>query len=228
MRALKPEELDIVAGGDVSSSAPIYVTGTRQPPTILPPTEGGSGGTGGGFGGGGGGAGGYVTPGVSAAANAFASAHVHNNGTTAADQKEYQKAHDDVAELYNWAQQHPNDTVNIGNGESITGSELSADLANMTINISDTGGGPNGAETDYNFNTHLATITLNPQNSNLQIADDPNNQNGVGADWAVFHEIGHGTYDESFQPLSGTTAETQADTAANSFEDKLGIPHFSH
>lgn len=45
MRPLKPEELDIVAGGAVSSSTPIYVTGTRLP-AILPPTEGGSGGTG--------------------------------------------------------------------------------------------------------------------------------------------------------------------------------------
>jgi hypothetical protein len=55
MRALRPEELDIVAGGagDTSSKAPIYVTGTR-PPTILPPTVGGDNPGGGGFGPGGG------------------------------------------------------------------------------------------------------------------------------------------------------------------------------
>jgi hypothetical protein len=53
MRALQPEELDIVAGGagDTSSKAPIYVTGTR-PPSIPPLPIPGSGGGGGGGGGG--------------------------------------------------------------------------------------------------------------------------------------------------------------------------------
>ena len=170
-----------------------------------------------------------MSSGVSAAANAFANAHIHNNGTTAADEREYEKAHDDVAKLYDWAQAHPNGNVDIGNGHSITGAQLSADLAAMTINIVDVGGGTSGALTDYSPSTGTTTITINPQNSNVQTYNDPNNFSGTGADYVVFHEIGHSTYDISYGGLSpGPTAEAQADTAANSFENALGVPTFTH
>ena len=170
-----------------------------------------------------------MTSGVSAAANAFANAHVHNNGTTAADRDEYQKAHDDVAKLYDWAQEHPNDSIDIGNGHTITGAQLSADLAAMTINIVDTGGGPSGAQTAYSASTGTTTITINPQNSNVQGLNDPNNFSGTGADYVVFHEIGHSVYDVSYGGISpGPTAEAQADTAASSFDRALGIPAFTH
>ena len=224
MRPLKPEELDLFAGGAGST---ITVTGTRPHTTTtsLYSPEGVGGGGGGGTGGTGGTTSGYVTPGVSAAANAFANAHVHNNGTTANDQQEYQKAHDDLAKLYDWAQQNPNTSVYIGNGEYITGSQLSADLANITINITDGYAGSTGAQTDFNGST--ATISINPNNSTVETYNDPSNFNGTGADYVVFHELGHATYDESYGGLSGTTAESQADAAAKSFENDLGIATFT-
>lgn len=215
-----------------ATSEEIVVTGIRQTSYSDDSWNwaGDSGGTAGsGSGSTGGSGGGYVSAGVSAAANTFASAHVHNNGTTAADEKEYEKAHDDVAKLYDWAQAHPNDSVDIGNGHTITGAQLSADLAAMTINIVDTGGGTSGANTFYSGSTGTTTVTINPNNSNVQAYNDPNNFSGTGADYVVFHEIGHSVYDVSYGGLpQGPTAEAQADTAANSLENALGIPIFTH
>jgi hypothetical protein len=206
--------MDIVAGGDGTT---VSVTGTRLGSGDYNPRLPGNGGSGSGSGGGGGG--GYVSPNRSTAANNFANKHLKQLGSTAADLHAYQLAHDDLAALYDYTQAHPNDIVNLGNGKSTTFSSALSDINNVTFNISDTGGGSTGANTQPNSTFTSYTITYNTQNQNSK--DYASRQGDAGINYGIFHELGHVL--EGSENRSDFTNEASANTAARSLESQLGI-----
>jgi hypothetical protein len=79
----------------------------------------------------------YETLGVSAAANAFATLHVHNLGATLADKHAYELAHDALANLFDFAKMNPYELIDVGDGVWIATSLAVKELANVQINITD-------------------------------------------------------------------------------------------
>jgi hypothetical protein len=175
---------------------------------------------------------GYQTAGVSAAANMFASLHAHNNGTTALDETVYEKAHDDLAKMFDLAVNNPTYPIDIGHRVYITAINAVLELNNTAINVVDT---PTreGANTDPG-DFRSVTITLNPQNPDVTLSNGttrPSNFVGwinnwgsdwgnIGIDFTIFHEFGHAIYD-IFEHTADT--EAMADSAAFSMMNALGF-----
>lgn len=210
-----------------STREDIIVTGVRQ--TQNSDDGGGYDGTGsygdsGGIGspGGSGGGGGYATPSASIAANAFADAHVHNSGTTAADAKEYERVHDDLAKLYDYAAAHPDQLVDIGKGVYIPLSEIMTDLGKDSFIITDnaTLAGTSGAVTVTGSSPGSLTTYIDPQNAGAVTYNSYTA--GSGTDYQIFHEIGHVA--DYFSSPAQATLEGSANTAGASIETALGIP----
>ena len=100
----------------------------------------------------------YLTFGVSLEANAFANAHVHNQGADG-NSKDTQYAHaayDYVAKLYEYAKAHPDTLLTIGD-YSLTGSQVLNALSQEQLYITDSTDlnviGPTGAQTGSMWNT---------------------------------------------------------------------------
>ncbi len=226
MRDLTPEECEFIAGGkkhklqaitnaDEDPGGELIIVGS--PPVILPPpsipTPAPPPPTGGG----------YATPGATAAANAFANAHVSNTGTTAADTQHYLRTHDDLAKLYDYAKAHPNDLIDIGNGAKVS---FQAALAQITdhvqfvITSNQALSGYNGAQNAASGNS--IAIYIDPENWNTHNYDN-NFSNNSGEDYEIFHELGH-----SLNYFNGTpdsfNSEAAANRAGRSIEQQMGVP----
>lgn len=173
----------------------------------------------------------YITLDASAAANAFAFAHVKNDGTTDADKAWYTRTHDNMAHLYDFTLAHPNSTMTLGSGKIIPLSRVFADMLHTTYVITDTdaltynpGTGKNeGAVTSGVINqmdpmSHI--VYINPQNQKL--VDYDTRQPSTGKDYIFFHEFGHAL---NFQELTGNqNREDNANSAARSLEQLMNIP----
>jgi len=203
MRDLTPEECEFIAGGklkklqtmsyaDETDPGEIVITATPPPPPPYipppppppynPPVPNGPGGGGGGSSGGG-----YSTAGVSAAANAFADAHIQNNLTSAKDIQHYHFTHDEIAKAYDWLKAHPNAMIDIGKGHEITASEALSAIDNTQVIFTNnaTLAGANGAQ-NYDQNEH-GIIYINPENANTAQYDSYTN----GENYQLWHEYGH-------------------------------------
>lgn len=241
MRSLTKEELELICGGTDTASttvvtvvAPPHYSSTHYTYTYTMSDDGRDGG--------GGGSSdsnqAHDTAGVSAEANAYADSHVHNEGSTDADKALAQKTHDDLAKLYDWAKNNPTKSVDIGNGHSVTGAQISADLNNINVHITDnvsntSPAGDTGAATHYeSTGNNVSDIFISPENSNIQsYANDP-----AGLDYVIFHELGHAldwAYDRSDMYNSDTghytsSAEALANSAGRSVENAIGIPLYQN
>ena len=178
---------------------------------------------------------GYQTPGVSDAANLFASQHIHKEGTTAEDELVYERAHDALAELYKLATENPSTIIDIGHGLHITALNAILNLNHVTINIVDTPTAE-GANTTPGLRFGTAAITLNPQNPDVTENGTTRLSNFVGwinwvgspspnlgIDFTIFHELGHALYD--LATAGPGTTEAMADSAAFSMMDALQISY---
>lgn len=167
----------------------------------------------------------YQTSGVSAEANAFADAHVHNNGTTVLDAHAYKLVHDAFAKFYEWAKANPNALINIGNGLTVSATQALHDFERVTYNIADVGGGSHGDATAVTYdNTYsiglYSTSTLNPQ---LWLSFPTNKSLGdAGINYTVFHELGHSLNAFEYGRYNAGD-EAAANTAGRSMEVYLGL-----
>ena len=226
-RELTAIEIDLVSGGDYDGEG-CTITGD--------PGSGGDGGrdyggpgydpgagndTGGDPGGSGAGSGAppYHTNGATDAANQFADNHVHNQGTTAADKAQFEKAHDNMAKFYDFAKSNPNAAIAISHNQLISMSQALDAVSKDNIVITDNAAlaGDTGAQTSINGDGSGATTYINPQNSDVQYLD---NFDG-GHDWQMFHELGH-VIDYYYQP-SVVHDEAAANATGRSVENALGI-----
>lgn len=188
----------------------------------------------------------YVTSDASAVGNAYADAHVVNNGTTADDLTVYKKAHDDLAKLFDKALLNPNELVDLGNGIKIPAAQAVLDLSKATIEITDQAlrdinGNLSirpdhtavGAQTRDNGNGTY-TIQINPAVADIQGFMN-GFINGTGLNFVIFHELGHvleGINNPSAYTYSNVPAnfpyeyyliEGSANTAGKSLEEFLGL-----
>jgi hypothetical protein len=165
----------------------------------------------------------YQTSGVSTEANAFADAHVHNNGSTVADAHAYKLAHDAFAKIYEWAKANPTSLLDVGRGHTLTASQALSYLGHVTFNIAVADAGTRGAYTDATFPPTGVTstlTTLDPDNPVQQIYGT--RYGDAGINYNIFHEIGHSLNAFGFGQTAASD-EAAANTAGRSIELALDI-----
>lgn len=236
MRDLTPEECEFIAGGKLqklqamsySGEGDIVVTASPPPPPYYPPppynppsppspppppSSGG---------------GGYASPGTTAA-NTFANNHIQFRGR-AEDLDDWQRAHDDLAKLYDWATTHPNALVDIGNGISITGTEALSCMNHVQV-IINSGSSPYGPAAAYSpENASRSGVDIQLYTASAEYNNYMKQPGTQGEDYLVFHEIGHAfNYFENrtVYNTQGTNNEAAADAAAHSLQSQMGIPEIS-
>lgn len=165
----------------------------------------------------------YRTPSVSNAANNFANSIVtiDEDRPSSVLIAEYQRAHDNVAKVYDYGKDHPNDLIPIGDlGRQVTFSQIIASFSNIAITISGNLALQSGAEAAA-YATGKVSININPTVSSVVTYNNINNYHGTGRDYVIFHEIGHALW---FTNVDLHSAERDADITALNLSQAIGIP----